>query len=87
MERLKSNLHCTQCQSYFKLIFMDVSMPIMDGYEATKKIREIESKSGLHSYIVGLTAHCTEDFRIQGLKSGMNRLCKYSNDHNIKSYV
>ncbi|WP_299618433.1 response regulator [uncultured Tateyamaria sp.] len=39
------------------LIFMDISMPKMDGKEATTKIREIEQETGGHVPIVALTAH------------------------------
>lgn len=39
------------------MIFMDISMPKMDGKEATAAIREIEAKTGGHVPIVALTAH------------------------------
>ena len=39
------------------LIFMDISMPRMDGKEATRKIRELEKETGGHVPIVALTAH------------------------------
>lgn len=39
------------------LIFMDISMPKMDGKEASAKIREIEQEKGGHVPIVALTAH------------------------------
>ena len=39
------------------LIFMDISMPQMDGKEATSEIRRIESATGKHVPIVALTAH------------------------------
>ncbi|MFL4469513.1 response regulator [Tateyamaria armeniaca] len=42
------------------MIFMDISMPKMDGKEATMKIREIEQKSGGHIPIVALTAHAMD---------------------------
>ncbi|WP_415404972.1 response regulator [Tateyamaria sp. SN3-11] len=42
------------------LIFMDISMPKMDGKEAATKIREIEAKSGGHVPIVALTAHAMD---------------------------
>lgn len=39
------------------LIFMDISMPIMDGKEATRAIREIEAGEDYHTPIVAMTAH------------------------------
>ena len=42
------------------LIFMDISMPKMDGKEATHAIREIEKTTGRHVPIVALTAHALD---------------------------
>lgn len=42
------------------LIFMDISMPTMDGKEATVEIRKIESQTGTHVPIVALTAHAMD---------------------------
>lgn len=39
------------------IVFMDISMPEMDGKEATQKIREIEEGSDRHTPIVAMTAH------------------------------
>ncbi|KIC13315.1 response regulator, partial [Leisingera sp. ANG-Vp] len=39
------------------LIFMDISMPMMDGKEATAEIRRIEAGTGGHVPVVALTAH------------------------------
>lgn len=45
----------------YDLIFMDVQMPVMDGYTATRMIRRIEEKSGNRkTIIVALTAHAYE---------------------------
>jgi two-component system sensor histidine kinase/response regulator len=41
----------------YQLVFMDVQMPEMDGFEATAAIREREKKSGTHVPIVAMTAH------------------------------
>lgn len=42
------------------LIFMDISMPKMDGKESAIKIRELEQKTGGHVPIVALTAHALD---------------------------
>ncbi|MEQ3709314.1 response regulator [Tateyamaria sp.] len=42
------------------MIFMDISMPKMDGKEAATKIREIEKETGGHIPIVALTAHAMD---------------------------
>ncbi len=42
------------------LVFMDISMPEMDGKEATQRIREIEAVTGRHVPIVAMTAHAMD---------------------------
>ncbi|GHB34438.1 response regulator [Mongoliitalea lutea] len=54
------------------LIFMDVHMPILDGYEATKKIREIESGSSSQTPIIALTAGALQSEKEACLEAGMN---------------
>ena len=57
----------------FGLILMDVQMPEMDGYEATKIIRERESK-GLNSYtpIIAMTSHVRIEDRQRCIAAGMD---------------
>ncbi|KKN82145.1 hypothetical protein LCGC14_0312580 [marine sediment metagenome] len=45
----------------FDLIFMDVQMPEMNGFEATAEIRKLEQGLGRHTPIVALTAHAMKD--------------------------
>ncbi len=40
----------------FDLVFMDLTMPVLDGIEASRKIREWEKQNGHSTYIVALTA-------------------------------
>ncbi|HEY0275638.1 MAG TPA: response regulator, partial [Paenirhodobacter sp.] len=54
------------------LIFMDVSMPKLDGRDATRMIREAEAKSGTHVPICALTAHAMPGDNVQILDSGMD---------------
>ena len=56
----------------FDLVLMDVQMPEMDGFEATKMIRLNEQKSGKHIPIVAMTAHAMKGDRERCLKSGMD---------------
>lgn len=58
----------------YDLIFMDVQMPEMDGLEATKEIRSIESieRTGSHSIIIALTANAMQGDRERCLQSGMD---------------
>ena len=54
------------------LIIMDVSMPEMNGLDATLAIREIEGETGQHVPIIGLTAHALKGDREHCLESGMD---------------
>jgi hypothetical protein len=54
------------------LIFMDISMPRMDGKQATQKIREIEARQGGHIPVVAMTAHALPDDDKSILKAGLD---------------
>ena len=58
----------------YDLILMDCMMPVMDGLEATKKIREIEKETKTTDPILifALTANNSEDDKNKCLESGMN---------------
>lgn len=59
--------------SEYSLIFMDCQMPVMDGYQATKKIREIETKNGnCHVPIIALTAGSDKDDKDRCRLAGMD---------------
>ena len=55
----------------FDVVLMDVQMPIMDGLEATAKIRQAETPSGRHTPIVGVTASAMKGDRERCLAAGM----------------
>ncbi len=54
------------------LILMDVQMPEMDGYQATERIREMETRRGGHVPIVAMTAHALDRDRERCLAAGMD---------------
>ncbi len=61
----------------FDIILMDVQMPVMDGLQATRKIRERERKSGGHTPVVALTANLlgddVEDCRQAGMDNHLGK--------------
>jgi len=56
----------------FDLILMDVQMPKMDGFEATRRIRESEIMTGRHTPITAMTAHAMAGDRERCLAGGMD---------------
>ncbi len=56
----------------FDAILMDVQMPLMDGLEATRRIRAAEREHAVHVPIVALTAHAMESDRDRCLAAGMD---------------
>jgi two-component system sensor histidine kinase/response regulator len=56
----------------FDLVFMDLQMPLMDGFEATAAIRKKEGASGIHLPSVALTAHAMKGDREKCLAGGMD---------------
>lgn len=57
----------------FDLILMDIQMPVMDGFEATQRIRGEERGSKRHTPIVAMTAYDTKEDEQECLKAGMDR--------------
>lgn len=57
---------------YYDLILMDVQMPIMNGYEATRAIRSLENKELASTVIIAMTANAFEEDKKAALDAGMN---------------
>lgn len=57
---------------YYHLIFMDIQMPVMDGYEATKQIRNLDKKDAKTIPIIALSANALADDVENALNAGMN---------------
>jgi signal transduction histidine kinase/ActR/RegA family two-component response regulator len=56
----------------FDLVLMDIQMPMMDGFEATQAIRDLEKDLGKHTPIIALTAHAISGYREECLKRGLD---------------
>ena len=58
---------------YYKVILMDVMMPVMNGYESTKKIRSLEDKAKANVPIIAMTANAFEEDKNQAIECGMDK--------------
>lgn len=64
LDKLKDN--------HYDIILMDLMMPVMDGLETTRLIREQEKETGSRNIIIGLTANTYDADRDKCLKGGMD---------------
>lgn len=58
--------------SYYDIILMDIQMPGMNGYEATRAIRAIPSAENTRIPIIAMTANAFEEDRQNAIAAGMN---------------
>lgn len=56
----------------YSIILMDIQMPFMDGYEATRRIRALNRADGKTIPIVALTADAFDDAREKAFAAGVN---------------
>ena len=58
---------------YYQLVLMDVQMPVMNGYEATRAIRQLEDPELARVPILAMTANAFEEDKQEALRAGMDR--------------
>jgi len=59
-------------QGNYDVVLMDVQMPEMDGFQATRAIREQEANGSRRTPIVALTAHAMQGDELRCLEAGMD---------------
>jgi signal transduction histidine kinase/ActR/RegA family two-component response regulator len=65
--------HAMQTPGGWDVIFMDCEMPVMDGYQATREIRQFEADREVDpSWIIALSAHATNDYVQKAREAGVD---------------
>ena len=59
-------------EGFYDVILMDIQMPVMDGYTATRKIRSLENKAIAKIPIITVSANAFDEDRQTSLEAGMN---------------
>ena len=77
IERAEDGVICVDMiekadSGYYDLILMDIQMPNMDGYKATRVIRSLPDKKKTAIPIIAMTANAFEEDRQNALRAGMN---------------
>ena len=57
---------------YYQLVLMDVQMPVMNGYDATRLIRKLANQDLANIPILAMTANAFEEDKQEALRAGMN---------------
>ena len=61
-----------QRKTDFQIVFMDIQMPKMDGYTATREIRTLKDTKCANIPIIAMTANAFEEDRRKAIRAGMN---------------
>lgn len=77
VDRAKDGVECVDmlekaANGTYQLILMDIQMPVMNGYDATKKIRRMEDPQKANIPIIAMTANAFTEDRQVALDAGMN---------------
>ncbi|TFH71527.1 response regulator [Gammaproteobacteria bacterium LSUCC0112] len=59
-------------QRDYDLVLMDLQMPVMDGLEARRRIRESEQQTGKHLPVIAMTAHALPEVKDSCIEAGMD---------------
>ncbi|MCS2893031.1 response regulator [Parabacteroides faecis] len=59
-------------EGYYQMILMDIQMPVMDGYEATRQIRQLPRTDVINIPIIAMTANAFSEDVANALNAGMN---------------
>ena len=77
VDRAKDGVECVKKlehsePGYYELVLMDIQMPLMDGYEATEKIRKLRDPKLAEIPIIAMTANAFSEDRTRAIEAGMN---------------
>ena len=77
VDRANDGLQCVEMMEaapsgYYDLVLMDIQMPRMNGYEATRIIRQMKDKEKANITILAMTANAFEEDKREAIESGMN---------------
>ena len=77
VDRAENGVRCLDMlekapNDYYKAVLMDVQMPVLDGYCATEKIRELEDKRKANIPIIAMTANAFAEDKAKALDVGMD---------------